>query len=157
MSSSEDKRGDPEAIRRELVAMRRELEQSGGIPRNVESMLRRLAEMRNSIPGIDEVAPKKRAGGDGRASFAESLEEFDALTLMDALESFADDVSAYIDHRREALLERILQMYYAAEEAARDPANAHLIPHLETMRRAYERDYGHPIPPRPPGGGKPST
>lgn len=149
MSSFEDKRGDPEAIRRELAAMRREVEQSGGIPRNVEAMLRRLAEMRNSIPGIDEVAPKKRAGGDGRAPFAESVEEFDALTLMEALEAFVDDVSAYVDHRRQALVDRLLQIYYDMEELSHDPAHADLLPQLETMRRAYERDYGHPIPPRP--------
>jgi len=45
-----------------------------------------------------------------------------------------------------------LRIYYAAEELARDPANAHLIPHVEAMRRAYEHDYGVPIPPCTSGG-----
>lgn len=152
MSTSGEKPGDPRVIRRELAAMRREVARSGGKPLNVEAMLGRLAAMRNAIPGIDEVAAK-RGSGDGRASFADTVEDFDTFTLIEALETFAEEVSAYAGRKRQELHERVLQIYYAAEELARDPAHADLIPQLETMRRAYERDYGRPIPPRPAAEG----
>jgi hypothetical protein len=41
-----------------------------------------------------------------------------------------------------------LEIFYAAEEASQDPANAHLIEQVEEMRAAYEREYGRPIPPK---------
>jgi len=40
-----------------------------------------------------------------------------------------------------------MDFYYAAEEASRDPKNAHLIPYVTKMREAYQRDFGRPIPP----------
>lgn len=43
---------------------------------------------------------------------------------------------------------KALEIYYAAEELARDPEHAELIPHVARMREAYERDYGVPIPPK---------
>ena len=46
------------------------------------------------------------------------------------------------------VLSQALAVYYAAEELARDPAHADLIPQVEAMRTAYERDYGRPIPAR---------
>jgi hypothetical protein len=45
-------------------------------------------------------------------------------------------------------LQDCLNVYYATEELVKDPANAHLIPHLEAMRKAYEDSYGKPIPPK---------
>jgi hypothetical protein len=147
MSTSDEKPGDPEAIRRELAAMRRAVARSGGKPQNVEALLGRLAAMRNAIPGIDDVAAK-RSRGDGRASFAGTVEDFDTFTLIEAVETFAGDVSAYADRKRQELHEWALRIYYTAGELARDPANADLIPQLETMCRAYERDYGRPIPPQ---------
>ena len=148
MSTSEEKRGDPEAICRELAAMREAVARSGGKPLNVEAMLRRLAEMRSSIPGIDEVAAK-RDRDDGRASFAGTVEDFEAFTLIEALETFAEDVSAYAERKDQELHDWALRVYYVCEDLARDPAHADLLPQLETLRRAYERDYGRPIPPRP--------
>ena len=49
----------------------------------------------------------------------------------------------------EELYRKGLEVYYAAEDLARDPAHAELIPHVEAMRRAHEAQYGRPIPPRP--------
>lgn len=148
MSKPEEKPGDPQAIGREIDEIRKEWERSGGKLQNMEATLLRLAEMRNSIPGIEEVAVK-RAGSDGRASFHETVEEFETFTFIEALETFAEDVAAYADRKEQELHDWVLQAYYTAEELARDPANADLIPHLETIRRAYEHDYGRPIPPRP--------
>jgi hypothetical protein len=41
-----------------------------------------------------------------------------------------------------------LDAYYTAEELARDPAHAELVPHVEAMQRAHEAQYGKPIPPK---------
>jgi hypothetical protein len=79
-----------------------------------------------------------------------------SMNPEDALLEFAaeglDDLDAsmrtIIDQRVENVYRQALEVYYATEELARDPANAHLIPHVEAMRRGHERDYGVPIPPR---------
>jgi len=42
-----------------------------------------------------------------------------------------------------------MKVYYAAEELAKDPEHAELIPHVEKMREAYSSFYGKPIPPKP--------
>lgn len=146
MSTSQQKPRDVEELLGKLREMRRTFFSSNRKPGDVEAMLGVLAEMRNSIPGIDQV-PAKRSGGDGRTSFA--AEDFDTATLIEALEALAGDISAYVDRKREELYAQALHIYYTFEELARDPANADLIPQLETMRRAYEHDYGRPIPPRP--------
>ncbi|HYK04607.1 MAG TPA: hypothetical protein VE974_22840 [Thermoanaerobaculia bacterium] len=39
-----------------------------------------------------------------------------------------------------------LDIYYAAEELARDPEHVHLVEHVEKMRRSYEAEEGRPIP-----------
>jgi hypothetical protein len=39
-----------------------------------------------------------------------------------------------------------LKIYYAAEELAKDPEHAHLIPYVEQMRAIYRRDFGTDIP-----------
>jgi hypothetical protein len=67
----------------------------------------------------------------------------------DGLEDLAAGMQAIIDRRMEKVYRDALEVYYAAEELARDPAHAHLIPHVEAMRQGHERDYGAPIPPAP--------
>ena len=66
----------------------------------------------------------------------------------DAVSELAASMHTIIDQRMEKVYRDALEVYYAAEELARDPANAHLIPHVEAMRRGHEKDYGVPIPPR---------
>mgnify|MGYP006137632743 CR=1 FL=1 len=61
---------------------------------------------------------------------ADTLNSFDQAVLTTPNESF------------------VIEMV-GAEELARDPENAHLIPHVEKMREAYLSSYGRPIPPRP--------
>jgi hypothetical protein len=65
---------------------------------------------------------------------------------QEAVERMLAGVQAGVQARKQRLFEKVLDIYYGAEEASRDPKNAHLIPHLEAMRAAYLRDYGHPIP-----------
>jgi hypothetical protein len=74
----------------------------------------------------------------------DALLEFAAEGLTD----LAASMRTIIDQRVENVYRQALEVYYATEELARDPANAHLIPHVEAMRRGHERDYGVPIPPR---------
>lgn len=66
----------------------------------------------------------------------------------DAVGELAAEMRTIIDQRMEKVYRDALEVYYATEELARDPANAHLIPHLEAMRRGHERDYGRAIPQR---------
>ena len=108
--------------------------------------LRRLAEIRKGIPFLEESASRRT--GDGRADGGTTAEEFEMLALAEGLENLADDLSAAIRKKRAEALESALQIYYTAEELARDPANAHIVPLVEKMREAYERDFGRPIPPK---------
>jgi len=45
-------------------------------------------------------------------------------------------------------MEKALEIYYVAEELAKQPENAHIIPHVEEMQRAYKAEFGKPIPPK---------
>ena len=50
--------------------------------------------------------------------------------------------------QRARLFQDCLKIYYTMEEQVRDPEHAHLIPLVEQMREAYQRDFGVPIPPK---------
>lgn len=118
---------------------------------NAEEILRKLAEMRKSIPHIDEARP--RTAVDGRMTDLDGLpleteEDFEYAAVIEGLQSLSADVSAVVEQKRAWLEEQALEIFYKAEELARDPAHADLIPHVERMRAAFESDYGHPIPPR---------
>ena len=119
--------------------------------RDTELILRKLAEMRKLVPFLDDVRP--RPATDGRMADFDGLpltseEDFEWAAVAEGLQSLADDISAGVEQKRARLLEQVLEIYYKAEELARDPEHADLIPHVERMRAAYERDYGRPIPPR---------
>ena len=119
---------------------------------DAEAVLKKLAEMRKSVPYLDQLPPRS-GGAEGRMVFDDlaprTEEEFEYAAIAAGLESLAADVSASIEYARAQATEKALQVYYAAEELARDPAHAELIPHVEKMREAYERSYGKPIPPKP--------
>ena len=119
---------------------------------NAQALLEKLAEMRNSVPYIDQIPPR-RTSDEGRMMLddiqPQTEEEFEYAAIAAGLESMANDVAAAIEHARAQATEQALQVYYAAEELARDPAHAELIPQVEAMRQAYERTYGKPIPPKP--------
>ena len=74
----------------------------------------------------------------------DALLEFAAEGLAELTAS----MRTIIDQRMEKVYRQALEVYYVTEELARDPANAHLILHVEAMRRGHERDYGVAIPPR---------
>ena len=122
---------------------------------NAEEILGTLAQLRKSVPGIDDV-PRITGGSEGRSMLpddipAETEEDFEYAAVIDGLHSLADDMHAAVERMRARALESALKIYYATEKLARDPANAELIPYVEEMRRAYERQYGRPIPEREEG------
>ena len=79
---------------------------------------------------------------------ATSPEEALVDFTIDALGTLAADMQSVIDGRMQSLYQQALDVYYTAEELARDPEHAHLAAHVEAMRLAHEREYGHPPPPR---------
>lgn len=103
---------------------------------DAEPILRKLAEMRKSIPYIDEAPP--RPPSDGKTVLEGiplvTAEDFEYAAVIEALESLAGDLSAVIDQKRARLEEQALEVYYTAEELARDPAHADLIPVVERLR-----------------------
>jgi hypothetical protein len=116
------------------------------------AILGKLAELRKSIPGVGDLPSRPRAGAtEGRTEMfaGATMEDFDLMAVADGLEAFADDIQAVIEQKHAAALVKALEIYYAAEELARDPAHPELIPHVEAMRSAYEKQYGKPIPPKP--------
>jgi hypothetical protein len=114
---------------------------------NTEEILAKLAEMRASLPPHKSPPRRKAPEGASRLDVMD-LEDFEMTAVADAIRDFADEVQAVADEARKNLFEKVLDIYYAAEELARDPEHANMIEHVEAMRAAYQRDYGHPIPTR---------
>jgi hypothetical protein len=111
-------------------------------------VLSRLAEIRKAIPFLGESTPRRSR--EGRLD-CRTAEEFEYAAVAEGLENFADDLSAAIDKAQAEATAAALRIYYAAEELARDPENAHIVPYVERMREAYRSSYGRPIPPKPEG------
>ena len=85
---------------------------------------------------------------EGAVYAAGSREEAMTEFAIDALQTLADDMRSVLDRRMEALYRQALDVYYAAEELARSPEHAQLAEQVEAMRRAHEKEYGYPPPPR---------
>ena len=116
------------------------------------AILSKLAELRKSIPDVGDLPPRTRSGAtEGRTKMfpGATLDDFDRMAVAEGLQAFADDIEAVIEQKNAAALVKALEIYYVTEELARDPAHPELIPHVENMRRAYEKQYGKPIPPKP--------
>jgi hypothetical protein len=111
---------------------------------DAEAILAKLTEIRRSIPRLKT---KPRPENKSLAA-ARSLEDFENLAVIEALESLADDVHTAVEEARETAYQQALKVYYAAEELARDPEHAELIAHVEAMRQAHQNSYGRPIPPK---------
>lgn len=114
---------------------------------NAAEVLRELAKIRQAIPFLP-AEPARRAD-EGRWKGLQSAEDFEYAAIADAAGSLADELHEAIERVHAEATQKALEVYYAAEELARDPAHAELIPHVQRMREAYERDYGKPIPPKP--------
>ena len=89
-----------------------------------------------------------KAGSVSTDEREQAMSDFEALAAADALEALADEIQFFIDRRMEEAYRKALDVYYTAEELARDPEHAELVPHVEAMRRAHEQQYGKAIPPK---------
>lgn len=113
------------------------------------------ASLEAELTAEDRAALQKRIRDDQPAAVVYSAEEreqamsdFEIDGAVEALETMADEIRAFIELRMEAAYRKALEVYYAAVELSRDPEHAELLPHVEAMRRAHEQQYGRPIPPK---------
>jgi len=113
---------------------------------DAEAILRTLADVRRSIPYELKPLPQEGTAAPIAALDADTMTDFELETVAEGLERLTAELSGALERAHAKALAEALRVYYAAEELARDPANAHLIPHVDAMRRAYEHDYGVPIP-----------
>jgi len=112
-----------------------------------EAILSMLARVRAAMPpppAVHPPAPDRPVEG---------VEDFEYETVLNALESVAADLGAALESAHAKATADALGIYYAAEELARDPAHAELIPHVEAMRQAYEREVGRMVPRSGKGSG----
>ncbi len=118
-------------------------------PMNTERLLAELAKVRAAMPLHRirrKLKPKRTSERLNARSLNTSMEDFELETVAEALETMVEETNAVIEALDESLFEQALDIYYAAEELARDPEHAHLIEHVEKMRRSYEAEEGRPIP-----------
>lgn len=117
---------------------------------NAEEVLANLAKIRAGMPlhRIRRPATPKptRTRLDARTLDVQSVEEFELEAIADALETMADDARALAAASYQSALEMALDVFYAAEELARDPAHPDLVALVENMRRVYQSEYGTAIP-----------
>ena len=117
---------------------------------DVEGLLNTLASIRKQIPHLPAVPPRETTADAPLLNDSEeAMELFEMETLAGALESFAGEVSAAVEDAQQKAMAEALKIYYAAEELAKDPEHAHLIPYVEQMRAIYRRDFGTDIPKKP--------
>lgn len=109
---------------------------------NSEAILAKLAEIRRAIPRLSTTPRPERKS----LVAARTIEEFEAEAVADALEALAEDIQTTVREAEDRLYEQALDAYHVAEELARDPAHADLIPHVEALRKAHQNSYGRPVP-----------
>lgn len=132
---------------------------------DADAILRTLTEIRNALPKGDE-RPEPGSAGDPdvvvrklrevRRAVREGacqelgnpVRDFEYIAIQETVESLIPQLDAVLERAEARVLETWLRIYYAAEDLSRDPANAHLLAHVEDMRREYERVFGEPIPPK---------
>jgi len=118
---------------------------------DAEGILRKLKEIRAGLPrpaGLPEKPPKPAARHDGKIERYSGGLDFETQAVVDGLESLADDVRDLVLEAEFKAFEQAMEIYYGAVELTRDGQNPELLPHVEEMRRAYEKSYGRPIPSR---------
>jgi len=115
------------------------------MPMNTERLLAELAKVRAAMP-LHRIRRKLKPKHTSERLHARSIEDFELETVAEALETMVEETGAVVEALEDSLFEQALDIYYAAEELARDPEHAHLIEHVEKMRRSYEAEEGRPIP-----------
>lgn len=113
-------------------------------PFDAENFLGVIAEIRELIPEGDRPSVPLLPPIEERIDISPtSTEEFDQLTVLDAVETLAAEFQyAYGRH-----LIRCVQEYWAIQD---DPEQlAELREQIVALHRNYEEFFGKPIPPRP--------
>jgi hypothetical protein len=134
------KRPDPNAIKPKRM--------------DAAAILKQLAEIRERLPKATGALRKPGQTGATRTTFTKVLRTDDAMAdfeeqaVIDALEQMAAEIHEFVEEKRARALELALEAYYVCEELSLDPAHANLIPQVEAMRAAYQKDFGKPIPPK---------
>lgn len=113
-------------------------------------ILDELAKLRERLPEEMRRPRPKKESSERMAlpASGDAMADFEQQAIIDALQSLADDVHAGIEEKRAKMMEKALEIYYVAEELSKQPENAHLIKHVEEMQRAYQAEFGKPIPPK---------
>jgi hypothetical protein len=150
----EPKKLDVEKVTREFRELRLSLMRDPFQKIDAEPILRRCAEIRETIPPeyLDPNRPRRSYEGRMEALLGyepRTPEDFEYFALHEGVQSLADDLQEAMECAAEMARKTVLKVYYAGVELVKDPQNANLIPQLEAIRVGYERDYGHPIPPKP--------
>jgi hypothetical protein len=115
----------------------------------VDGILNTLAAIRQQIPHLADAPIRDTAGAQTLLATGEDATEmFEMETLADALDSFAGELSDSIETAEQQAMASALEIYYASQKLAKEPAHAHLIPYVEQMRAIYRRDFGTDIPER---------
>lgn len=115
---------------------------------DAEKILQTLAAIREAIPDELRRPPQAPETRSIAAFHGDSIADFELMTVAEAIEDVSSELSESVVRARAKALAAALRIYYEMEELARDPAHADLIPQVEAMRAAYERDFGVPIPPK---------
>jgi hypothetical protein len=124
------------------------------LPRiDAEGILQVLANVRDLIPHLNKeeaLPPRKRVGSEERMASAftsaDALEEFGYQTVIEGLESVAQDLGEALEQKNAKLVEDSLRVYYKMEELSLTGEHDELIPRVKDLREIYERTYGEPIP-----------
>ena len=77
-----------------------------------------------------------------------ALEDFALNGAAESMKLFADQIDAVIEYKLAKAYKIALDVYYAAEGLAEDPAQTEARAFVEQMRAAYMAQYGKPIPPK---------
>lgn len=115
---------------------------------DTSEVLAKLAEIRKAMPKPSQPRPKRDEASRSSHAIGDTVEDFETAAIIDALEDLSDELGAALEEKRAKLAADCLEVYWKAEELAKDPAHADLIPHVEKMRKAYENDFGVPPPPQ---------
>ncbi len=122
-------------------------------PIDAEGILQVLANVRELIPTLNKdeaLPPRKRAVTDERMApvrvSADAMEEFAYQTVIEGLESVAQDLGDALEQKHAKLVEDSLRVYYKMEELSLTGKHDELIPRVKDLRETYERTYGEPIP-----------
>src|SRR5260221_11911726 len=122
-------------------------------PIDAEGILQVLANVRELIPTLnkDEALPRrKRAVTDERMApvrvSADAMEEFAYQTVIEGLESVAQDLGDALEQKHAKLVEDSLRVYYKMEELSLTGKHDELIPRVKDLRETYERTYAEPLP-----------